>query len=1200
MFMKIFTKKACFALILTAFFSALLFFVPLRAKADANIYTLKATDEDLNLAALGKKDRIADGNYGTNGYFKFVGMNIRANSDTLIIELAKREGSSIQFTVTGAANLFLEVASNGNSNDSDCILIRMDDNKEIVPQGYEKPVFVVSGSDPTAVSFLNLSAGTYMLRSPEGTSHDNRGFRLFSAKVAEYPDGNIPQRSEWGSVNAPKVEGIKQDKTKLIVTYSAKLGYDGGDYLKVDMKDSEGNVVETRTVTTEGDSTEVSFVPEASGEYSFTAVLGRYGEEDKAPVDSAKASFLLPLKDFEKFTVTNMGGGSVMLEWATVPEAENYVITFTEEGGNSVEKGPYPAEETKLMLTGLTVDKEYDFTITAKATGTPERKISATVKKIVRNRLDRTWTFAYFGQSVNGSRNLIEDLNEDAFTFKLKSCTFNEATGEIIDKGGKFTAYYDGISYYYTQIDAANENFELTATFTVDYINPTPDGQEGFGLVIRDSIGENGVSNKNFETNSASIIATKFESTQDGTKYSMKDGLGVRFTYGLTAENIADGTMSTKGTCKTTPCQYESGNLINKGDVYTLTIKKTNTGYHCIYNNDEYILYGVDKLLVIDPEHVYVGFAVARGCNVTVSDVKFSTSDPKNDPPAQPEPDPKFNVGVTIVSSDTSGTTDYTLRFRANADGTAYVTNAMGKKLAENLECKANEIFEVVVPIAEGSNNLIINFAAKEGYVNELGEQPSTYFSISKSILVNVRKYPNDVFYVAPGAKGSGAGTREDPTDIFVAISFVLPGQKIVLLDGTYDMKYQIKIVKGNNGTADAMKYMVADEGAHPVFDFSNSPEGGFVNWGHYWYFEGFDVCNTRDNLKGFQLAGSNCVARNINTYNNGDTGFQISGSSNDPKAEWPKNNTVIDCTSHDNADSAFNNADGFAAKLSVGEGNRFIGCISYNNIDDGWDLYAKVETGPIGAVTIEKCVAFNNGFLSDGRGYGDGNGFKLGGDGISVEHVLKDSIAYGNRNVGITSNSNPSCRVYNCISYGNSANGIALYGKGEAARNFELSGVISMKNGSADNTKEQELASASNYLWTGSKCANSEGKELTYSIFASTDLKIIPTRNANGSINMNGLLEFKEGSKVENAGAAFDGTKDEPGLTIPADKTEQTPTDEPVVTPTDPPTGAIPEPDAPERDKTVPIIIAVVAGTILLFGLCFLLVKRYQKKKKK
>ena len=37
-----------------------------------------------------------------------------------------------------------------------------------------------------------------------------------------------------------------------------------------------------------------------------------------------------------------------------------------------------------------------------------------------------------------------------------------------------------------------------------------------------------------------------------------------------------------------------------------------------------------------------------------------------------------------------------------------------------------------------------------------------------------------------------------------------------------------------------------------------------------------------------------------------------------------------------------YEDADGFAAKLTVGDGNVFDGCISYNNADDGWDFFAK------------------------------------------------------------------------------------------------------------------------------------------------------------------------------------------------------------------------------------------------------------------
>lgn len=44
----------------------------------------------------------------------------------------------------------------------------------------------------------------------------------------------------------------------------------------------------------------------------------------------------------------------------------------------------------------------------------------------------------------------------------------------------------------------------------------------------------------------------------------------------------------------------------------------------------------------------------------------------------------------------------------------------------------------------------------------------------------------------------------------------------------------------------------------------------------------------------------------------------------------------MLNCTSYGNADRGYEDADGFAAKITVGDGNVFDGCIAYNNADDG------------------------------------------------------------------------------------------------------------------------------------------------------------------------------------------------------------------------------------------------------------------------
>ena len=210
------------------------------------------------------------------------------------------------------------------------------------------------------------------------------------------------------------------------------------------------------------------------------------------------------------------------------------------------------------------------------------------------------------------------------------------------------------------------------------------------------------------------------------------------------------------------------------------------------------------------------------------------------------------------------------------------------------------------------------------------------------------------------------------------------------------------------------------------------------------------------------------------------------------------------------------NNADGFAAKLTSGVGNVFRGCIAYSNIDDGWDLFTKIESGPIGAVVIEDCIAFRNGSLSDGSGNGDGNGFKLGGDGIAVPHVLRDSVAYANGASGITSNSNPAIILENNIVYGNANYNLALYGKGDEARMFQVRGIISLDGVAPDNIKEMpELAAPYNYFWNGAASINSLGQKLDASIFEHVDIKKMPSRHPDGSIDRGGLFTLVPGTNL-------------------------------------------------------------------------------------
>ena len=172
--------------------------------------------------------------------------------------------------------------------------------------------------------------------------------------------------------------------------------------------------------------------------------------------------------------------------------------------------------------------------------------------------------------------------------------------------------------------------------------------------------------------------------------------------------------------------------------------------------------------------------------------------------------------------------------------------------------------------------------------------------------------------------------------------------------------------------------------------------------FGDYWLVKGLEVKGAGDN--GIFIGGSYNRLEQIEAHHNRDTGIQLGRyASTAAKSEWPAYNEIIRSYSHNNYDpDDGEDADGFAAKLTVGPGNLFDACIAAYNVDDGWDLYSKTDTGAIGAVTIRNSIAYANGATSDGTSTSnsDGNGFKLGGEKIAVNHIVENSIAFNNKNM--------------------------------------------------------------------------------------------------------------------------------------------------------------------------------------------------------
>ncbi|GAA2500661.1 family 16 glycoside hydrolase [Winogradskya humida] len=337
-----------------------------------------------------------------------------------------------------------------------------------------------------------------------------------------------------------------------------------------------------------------------------------------------------------------------------------------------------------------------------------------------------------------------------------------------------------------------------------------------------------------------------------------------------------------------------------------------------------------------------------------------------------------------------------------------------------------------------------------------------------------------DAIYASPTGSASAAGTISAPTTLVSALTRVAAGGTIYLRGGTYSSTATVTIAAGNNGTSSARKTLSAYPGETPVLNFSAQTEDpanrGLALNGNYWRLYGLVVERAGDN--GIFVGGSNNIVERTITRYNRDSGLQLSRIASDtPNSQWPANNLVLSAESHDNADSDGEDADGFAAKLTIGTGNVFRYDVSHNNIDDGWDLYTKTDTGAIGPVTIEDSLSYTNGTLSNGtvNANGDRNGYKLGGDDIAVNHIVRRNVAYNNGHHGFTYNSNPgTMTISNNVGVNNAERNFSFDAGTSVFRNN-----TSCRSSSGSNDKTVGDADSSNQFWTGtngSRCANLTG----------------------------------------------------------------------------------------------------------------------------
>ena len=1065
----------------------------------------------------------------------------------------KKTQNSISFTTTGKA----KVKVYWGAADANREMAIINDSGKTIAVTEVKPA-----KDQLCCWEVTLDdAGTYYLGGSEKKNY------IFRVEVTEGEQEEI-SRADWSTVDAPEITEVKQSGEKIDITVKAVVGNDGADKIVVTLQNEENTEVGNVTSSAKKDKHTVSITPDKSGTYTASVVATREGETDKAG-NNMEVYFSLPLATPVISSATSKGNGAVEVVWSAVKEATGYAVTATAEGENEVSK-VVTADETTALLEGLTVGKTYTISVVAVRGENKTNPGTATVT--VTAEAQRVWSKSTYGSSTDSKNNgVIGNANDGKVT--------------VYSEGGKgkiVPGSTDGLTFYYTAIDPETENFTLTADIHVDSWTLS-NGQEGFGMMAADAVGSNGDGTA-FWNNTYQAIATKVEYYWDGedvttdssaNKISMKLGLGAISRLGVTADDVAaikNGTITMPagyvsetttletGAATKGPGTYNlvgnwnkkaepTGNLENPLTDFRLQIQRNNTGYYLRYlDKDNKVIkevryYDLERtsLTQIDKDNIYVGFFASRNARITVSNIDLKTITPADDEKAE-EREIEYVYPInTIESPAFSNSADYNLVYYGNADGTLVVKDQNGKEVL-NKEFKALAKETVALKLNNGKNAFTINFIPDKEYKPGEFKLMTSYDPVTINHTVEYKTVENNNIYVSPNGKSNAAGTKDAPMDIYTAVKIAAPGQKILIKEGTYNLSSTVKVERGINGTADAMIYMIADPeaGSRPVFDFGGKC-AGMILAGDYWYFQGFDVTGSADAQKGIQVSGNHNILDRIKAYKNGNTGIQISRYlGTDQFNQWPAHNTILNCSSYLNADKGYEDADGFAAKLTVGQGNVFDGCIAAYNADDGWDLFAKVQSGSIGVVTIQNCVAFKNGYILDENGReinaGNGNGFKMGGDSMPGAHVLKNSVAFANKAKGIDSNSCPDIKVYSSTTFDNESYNVAFYTNTAVNTAFAADGILSYKvsNKVAEQFKllgtqnAADVKGATNYYFDGSKSVNNNGKEATASWFKSLDTASALkdggiTRNADGTVNMNGFLELTD-EVPEGVGARMSG----------------------------------------------------------------------------
>ena len=389
-------------------------------------------------------------------------------------------------------------------------------------------------------------------------------------------------------------------------------------------------------------------------------------------------------------------------------------------------------------------------------------------------------------------------------------------------------------------------------------------------------------------------------------------------------------------------------------------------------------------------------------------------------------------------------------------------------------------------------------------------------------------------YYASPTANSNGIGTVDSPYLFATAISKLFAGDTLWVRGGTYSSSTRYSITK--SGSATDLIHIFAYTGEQPLFDFRtqaySSNNQGFSVSGSYLEIKGLIIQAAGDN--GMYVTGSYDVIENCVFRWNCDSGLQLKTGTN---------NLVKNCDSYENFDyksvnsdgspNYGGNADGFADKQYTNSSgvNTFVGCRSWRNADDGWDHYAKV-----GNTIDQNCWCYNMGptqfdmtyhpryatdatYLNnfkqfDGTiivpNYGNGNGFKTGGNYTANDITLTNCLSANNKVKGFDQNNNNGViTIYNCSSYGNNPN----YGfTNSNYGTLIIKNSISLDGLSSDRFNCKSTTSAYNTWNSGFSCSDN--------YFQSIDAnQMISSRQQDGSLPEISFMHLSGNSNLIDVG---------------------------------------------------------------------------------